>query len=362
MKDLKPIIDSIISEIIEIRQHIHANPEIGLKEVQTASLICETLSKISNITVIPKVGKTGVIGILGAGKTGPCVALRADMDALPIQEENDLPYASRNDGCMHACGHDGHVASLIGTARVLSTIADELEGPVKFIFQPAEELGVGALLMKEDGALEKPKVDAIFGFHCSRNLKMGQVGVKSGAFMAGSNTFTITINGKGCHAAYPQNGIDPILMSAHIITALQSIVSRNISPNEKAVVSICKVEAGTAANIIPEKVVLTGTMRALNTALLDKIVEQVKTIIKSIAESFGGTATLELFNGFPVLINSEKTTDYFATIARKTVGEENLVDDYQSVMGSEDFAYFSQTVPGTYWNQGYHSLDEKNRV
>lgn len=358
MKNLKPIIENLIDDIVKIRQKIHANPEIGFEEHKTAALVVNELKDLPEIKIFKDVGKTGVVAVLGAEKPGPCVALKADMDALPMQEETHLPYQSNNKGKMHACGHDGHTASLIGAAKVLSGISDELKGPVKFLFQPAEELGTGALAMCNDGALENPKVDAVFGYHSSGELNVGSVGVKTGAFMAGSHTFQITIKGIGCHAAYPHNGIDPILVAAHIITTAQTIVSRNVSPIKNAVITFSKIKGGTAANIIPEIVIITGTMRALSQEILDMIATRLKKVVNSVAESMGTTAELRLYDGFPILINNAETSHYFSEIAKKCLGEKNVKIGIDPVMGSEDFSYFSQTVPGTYWNQGHRPDDD----
>jgi amidohydrolase len=353
-KKVKRLIEKIIPSMIQLRQDIHANPEPGFKEFETAGKVLQRLEEIPNIYIRKNVAGTGIVATLGRGKSGPCVALRADMDCLPIQEETGKPYASKRPGYMHACGHDGHTTCLIGAALVLAKNQDELQGPIKFIFQPSEEFDAGAQRMCVEGSLEDPKVDAIFGLHCysGSGLQLGEVAVCKGSAMAGSGNFKIEVLGKGGHAAYPHICIDPIYVGMQIGNALQSIISRSINPLKGAVVTISKFNAGTATNIIPNQAVMEGTFRALSPKLLKRTAEQIKELSERTARAFGADATVTIEEGYPVLVNDEKSTAIFEKISRDILGDEQVKANHPPLMGCEDFAYYAEKIPGTYWFLG----------
>jgi amidohydrolase len=268
MKDIRPLIQEILPSLVQLRHELHAEPELGFEEVNTSRRVLEKLKSVPGVEIRTGVAKTGIVATLGSEKKGPCVALRAEMDALPIEEATGKPYASKVPGKMHACGHDGHTTCAVGAFLVLSKIQDELKGPVKFVFQPSEESVGGARVMCEEGCLENPKVDAIFGLHgypIAGNLRLGEVALARGPAMAGSRGFTIEVKGKGGHAAAPHLCIDPVYIGAQIVNAVQSMVSRSTNPLESMVVSVTRFVAGTARNIIPETALLEGTLRALKT-------------------------------------------------------------------------------------------------
>lgn len=353
MKDLTPLINSRLPAITKLRQDIHSYPEPGFKEVETVKKILTVLKELPGIEVKTGIAQTGIVATLGQDKPGPCIALRADMDCLPIQEKTGKPYASTRPGFMHACGHDGHVACLVGAAMVLTEISDELKGPVKFIFQPAEECQGGARFMCEEGILrEEPRIKAIFGLHGWPDLEVGSVATKSGPILASVDDFTITVSGKGTHAATPHQGTDPIVVAAHIVVALQSIVSRMNSPFDNAVVTIGQIQAGSATNVIPEQAKLHGTIRALDPKLRTDTFERLKRIAQHTAAAFGAEAQIELLVGYPPVVNEEKSTDYFLSIARRSLGEKAVTSKGFPVMGAEDFSFYLQEVPGCFWALG----------
>ncbi|MCB0344861.1 MAG: amidohydrolase [Bdellovibrionales bacterium] len=347
MSNVKKLIEKHLPRIIEIRRDIHSHPELAFEEVETSKKVVSVLSELGGWDIQPGVAKTGVVAILGADKPGPCVGLRADMDALPIYEETKKPYASKRPGVMHACGHDGHTACLLGAAMVLTEIKDELSGPVRLLFQPAEEGHGGGKLMCEEGALEN--VSAIFGLHCWPGTDRGNVALARGPAMASSNAFTITVKGKGGHAAFPHQTIDPVLVSAHIITALQSICSRSTNPLDSSVVTVAQVNAGTAHNVIPDEVVMKGTFRSLKLETLKMLFERVPLIASKTAEAFGASAETEIFDGYPVLVNDIKASNYLAGIVQDTVGSGRFQDNEDPVMGAEDFSFYCQNIPGAFW-------------
>ncbi len=352
MQDITPLIDEILGDIVALRHEIHENPELGYEETETARRVLAQLEKIAGLDIRTGVAQTGIVATLGAGKKGPCVALRADMDALPIQETGDVPYKSRITGKMHACGHDGHTSCLVGAARVLGQIADELEGPVKFVFQPAEEGGGGGKRMCDEEALEHPGVDAIFGLHGWPQLPQGQVGVRRGAFLASSDQFDITIEGTGAHAAFPHLGVDPIVVAAHAITAIQSIVSRHTDPLSSAVVTVGAVTAGTTFNIIPQTAALKGTIRALDETVRRATHERLRTIVEKTAEAFGARAEVEIRDGYPITLNHDNACAYAQEIVENSVDGAMQTTDMLPVMGGEDFSYYSERIPAMFMALG----------
>jgi amidohydrolase len=358
--------NQIEQKVIDWRHDIHQNPELGNRDFRTAELITEHLKSLG-IDVQTNVGVTGVVGILKGEKPGPVIALRADMDALPVEEKNALPFASKvkttYDGketfVMHACGHDGHVAILMGVAEILSGMKKDIKGTVKFIFQPAEEGAPkgeegGAYLMVKEGVLENPKVDVIFGLHMDALTEVGKISYRPGGIMASVNDMKITVKGKPSHGSSPWSGIDPIVVSAQIITSLQTIVSRNVTLTDNAaVVTIGAINGGNRSNIIPEQVEMLGTIRTLTNKDEAFVLKRIREIVELTAQAAGATATVELPYSmrFPVTFNDEKLTALMLPTLEKTAGKDN-VSLIPAITGAEDFSYFAQKVPGLYFFVG----------
>ncbi len=354
----------IEGKVIEWRRHFHQYPELSNREVKTAAIVADHLKKLG-IEVQTGVAKTGVVGLLKTGKPGPVIALRADMDALPVTERNSLPYASKekavfNDqetGVMHACGHDTHVAILMAVAEILSKNKSDLNGTVKFIFQPAEEgppAGEegGAGLMVREGVLENPKVDVIFGMHIQSISPLGRITYRPAGMMAASDWFTIKVKGKQSHGAAPWMGIDPIAISAQIINGLQTIVSRQTElTKEAAVISVGRINAGIRENIIPEEAVMAGTIRTLDNDMRTKIHDKIKLTATKIAESGGATAEVTIENKTPVTYNDPALTEKMIGSLQKAAGKENVML-INAVTGAEDFAFFQQKIPGFFFFVG----------
>ncbi len=343
---------SILPEVITLRRELHAHPELSFQERETARRIRGRLSRIDGLTVLPPLIETDVVAMLNADKPGPCLALRADIDALPIEEETGVSYASTSHGVMHACGHDGHTATLLGTAMVLSRMADRLPGKIKFIFQPAEEDGGGGGVLCERGVLDSPKVDAAIALHAWPFEPVGNIAIRSGWVMAASNPFTITVHGQGSHGAYPHRGIDPIVISAHIVTALQSIVSRTVDPQDAAVVTIGQINAGSAENVIPPRAVMQGTLRYTRTELGPRLRERLYHIVEHTALAHNATAQIDIQDGYPPMYNDEKLSDLIESTARELYGDANVVTRLPISMGVEDFAYYAQKVPSAMFRLG----------
>ncbi|MEE9168035.1 MAG: M20 family metallopeptidase [Candidatus Neomarinimicrobiota bacterium] len=342
-------VKAIQPELVEWRQHLHKHPELGFEEVETARFVADVLEDF-DIRVSTGVGKTGVVGLLKGKREGPCIGLRADMDGLPIQETGEVPFASVNEGVMHACGHDGHMAMLLGAAKVLSGMKEKLKGSVKFIFQPAEEGEGGAVGMIEDGVLESPHVDQIYGLHLWNYQYFGTVGIKEGPILAATVPFTITVKGRGGHGAAPQGTVDAIVVAAHLVTSLQTIVSRNTNPLESAVITVGKIEGGHTFNVIADKVVLQGTARAYTETVRELIISRMNEIISGVEATFGADISLEYGDGYPPTINSSAETKVASSAAGKIVGE-GAQFPYMS-MGGEDFSYYLQKVPGCFFFVG----------
>jgi amidohydrolase len=339
------------SDLVATRRDLHAHPELGFQEHRTAALVAERLRALG-YEVESGVGKTGVVGVLrGAGTAGTApartVLLRADMDALPIQEANQVAYRSTVAGAMHACGHDAHVAIGLAVARRLAADRTSWRGTVKFAFQPAEEGGNGALAMIEDGVLEDPRVDAAFGLHVMNNVPLGKIAATAGPIMGSVDKFDISVRGRGGHAAMPQEAVDPILAAAHVVTALQSMVSRATDPFDQLVVSVTQLRSGDAFNVIPETAQLAGTVRSMGGRPYEEAPERLASITRSAAAALGCTAEVDYVRQTPATINDAAMTQLVARIARELVGEAGVLSAART-LGGEDFSFFLQKVPGCF--------------
>ena len=367
-QNLKTLIDTRAAEledkVIEWRRHIHENPELSNREYETAKYIAAHLEELG-LKVQTGVAHTGVVAVLEGGKPGPVVGLRADMDALPVTERTDVPFKStaigeyqgNQVGVMHACGHDTHVAILMGVAQILTELQDELEGSVKFIFQPAEEGAPageegGAELIVKEGVLKNPDVAAIFGLHISDATPVGVITYREGGIMASSNTFQITVYGKQAHGSAPWSGIDPIVTAAQIINNLQTIVSRNMElTNEAAVVTVGQIHGGVRSNIIPEEVFMEGTIRALDNDMRDYIFERIESIATKTAEAMGARAEVTISHGYPITYNDPELTRQMVATLEGAAGVGKVVT-IPAITGAEDFSFFQQQIPGLYFFLG----------
>lgn len=356
---LKAEIDEMVPGMVAMRRDLHEHPELAFEEVRTSGIVAQRL-KALGLEVRTGVAKTGVVGVLRGGKAQPgakTLAIRADMDALPIHELNEIDYRSTVDGKMHACGHDGHTSILLAVADLLSKRRAELAGNVQFVFQPAEEVIGGAEPMVKEGALHG--VDNIIGLHLFSDYPLGRVGVRSGPTFASADKVILKIHGKGGHAAMPETTVDPIVIAAYIITALQTLISRETSPFSPAVITFGKIEAGTASNIIPEVATLEGTMRAYSTAQREKLLRRITELAQGIATAMNATCEVKLFDGCPPCVNDPAMTETVQRAATAAVGA-HAVDSGEEVMttGSDDMAYFLNTVPGCYFIVGAHNPEK----
>lgn len=359
LKDkIKNTANALDGELIAIRRHLHAHPELSFEEVETAKYISNKLTEYG-IEHTTNVGGHGIVGLIkGNNPTKKIIALRADMDALPIEEKNTTEYISQNKGVMHACGHDVHTTCLLGAAKILNELKDEFDGTIKLIFQPAEEkLPGGASIMIKDGVLENPKVETIFGQHVLPQLETGKVAFKSGIAMASCDEIYITVKGKGGHGAVPHLAIDPILIASQLVIALQSVVSRNANPTLPSVLSIGKFIANGATNIIPDEVRLEGTFRTFDEKWRAEAHEKIKTICTNIVASFGGTCDVLIDIGYPFLKNDEATTTNAFELAQQYLGKENI-EEMPARMTAEDFSYYSQLVPACFYRLGTGNISK----
>jgi len=358
---IKNISSQIFTTMVTLRRELHQRPELAFNEYKTSERIARELKKMG-IDFKKGIAKTGVVGILNKEKNGKTVALRADMDALPVLEQTNFSYKSKNKGVMHACGHDVHMACLIGAAKILTRLKDELSGKVKFIFQPSEEVTPGgAKPMVEAGVLKNPDVSGIFALHCDSSIPVGKIGVREGPTMAQAESFDITIIGKGGHGARPHDGVDAIVVASQVVQALQTIPSRKINPLEPVVISIGKMEGGYARNIICDRVILKGTARTLNKEVAKKVPAFLKKIISGITKSAGAYFELSYYGGYPILINHPKATDLARSSIAELYGKDAIFEIERPVMGGEDFAYYLQKVPGSFLRLGIRN-PKKNAV
>jgi amidohydrolase len=346
--------EGLKQKMIDLRRDLHQYPELGLQEFNTARKV-EGVLKALGLETRMFVNGTGVRGFLRGSEPGETIALRADMDALPIQEETDLPYQSQNKGVMHACGHDAHIAMLLGAATILSEMRKELKGNVAFIFQPAEEIGAGAKAMVEEGALEG--ANRIFGLHVYSILPFGTLGYRPGPFMAAGDFFDVKITGKGGHGGLPHLTVDPIVIAANAISTLQTIVSREVDPVESAVISICKMNGGEAYNVIPETATFGGTIRSHKPELREGLPRRIKEILDGLVSGMRGSYELTLMSKFPATINDEEMTAFVVKVAKEILGEDKL-SLLRPLMGSEDFSFYLQKVPGTFAFLGVENKDK----
>jgi len=350
---IQSLAKSYHQDTINIRRHLHQHPELSYQEKATGRFIAKKLEEYG----IPHqhgIAENGVVGLIKGGKgNGKVIALRGDIDALPITEANEVPYKSQNEGVMHACGHDVHTSSLLGAARILNEIKAELNGTIKLIFQPAEErLPGGASIMIKEGVLENPRPASIFGQHVHPPLEVGKIGLKAGKYMASADELFLTVTGKGGHGALPHDCIDPIVITAHIITALQQIVSRNANPSTPSVLTFGHIAStGGATNIIPNEVKLMGTFRTMDETWRFDAHQRMKKMAESIAEGMGGRAELDVAVGYPFLVNHDELTQKVRQRAEDYLGRENVVE-LPIRMTAEDFAYFSQEMPACFYRLG----------
>ena len=349
---LREEVAQILPEAIQMRRYLHSHPELSGEEIGTRAYICEKLQSWS-ISYRQCVNNLGVVADIGHGS--PCVALRVDTDALPIQEQTDLPFTSEVDGVMHACGHDVHTAVLLAVARLLKAREADLNGTVRLLFQPAEETVGGAAVMIAEGCLDTPSVNAVLGFHVDPTLRAGCAAFCYGTMNAAATDLTMTVQGKGCHGAHPAQGVDAIVAAAQIGTALQSVVSRSIAPTSSGVVTIGTICGGTKENIIADSVTMTGTIRALTPETQNHLKSTVRTIAEHTAAAIGAKAQIDMADLCPALINDEPLTTKMYALAQEILGQEQVVLMREPSLGADDFAFFSDRVAGCYFNVGAHT-------
>lgn len=345
-----PIINSItemLDDIVAWRRDFHAHPELLYEVDRTAGKIAELLASFGVDEVVTGIGRTGVVGVIRGRGPGRSIGLRADMDALPITEATGLPHVSTSPGLMHACGHDGHSAMLLGAAKHLAQTRN-FDGTIIVIFQPAEEGGAGGLAMSEDGMFERFGIEAVYGMHNLPGLPEGSFATCPGAIMASADEFDIEIAARGGHAAWPHEAVDPVLVAGHLITALQSIVARNVDPLASAVISTTRMESGSAYNVIPGTARLSGTVRTLAPETRDLVEARMNAVVSHIATAFGASAKLDFRRGYPVTVNDPEHTRFACEIARDIVGSDNVDPDLVPMMGGEDFAFMLERRPGAY--------------
>jgi amidohydrolase len=339
------------NDLVATRRRLHAAPELSMVEHDTAAFVAAQLGELGLDEIRTGVGKTGVLGTLRGGKTGPVTLLRADMDALPIVELNDVPYVSQHRGVMHACGHDGHVSILLAAAKTLAARRAEVPGTLVFCFQPGEEGHAGAKKMIEDGALERPHVERTFALHLYSGLDVGKIGVRDGAFFASADEFELVIRGKGGHGAMPQLTVDPIAASAYVITALQTIVSREIAPKDPAVVTVGQLTSGTTFNVIPDEATMKGTVRAFDADVRRSMPERMERILRGMGEAMRFAHELDYHWSYPPTVNAPAINDIVREVGRRELGAENVIE-HDVIMWAEDMSFMQELRPGAYFVVG----------
>ncbi len=348
-------VQRILPELREFRHDLHRHPELAFQEERTSARVLEELRKLPGLQIREGIGKTGIVATLPGREDadGPCVALRGDMDALPIRETTGAPYSSVHDGLMHACGHDGHTTCLLGAARVLHEVRDLLHGPVKFIFQPAEERYGGADMMCREGALSDPEPAAIFALHGAPPLPRGKIGCRTGPVMASNDSLYLTLKGRGGHAAQPDSTLDPVPLAAQVITALQTVVSRRTDPLDSVVLSITRMQASDASNIIPDKVELAGTLRTLADRTRHEAIAHIRQIVDGLAAAWGADAELEVKDPYPVTVNHPAAASFVEAMT-----PEGDYFDVPPQMTAEDFSFYGAHVPAAFWLLGLAQTGE----
>ena len=351
------LLDSVFPTVLEHWKWLHAHPELSGQEEHTAAYVADQLRKLG-LEPTERVGGWGVTAMIQGAHPGKCLALRADMDALPIQEETGVPFASTVPGVMHACGHDAHTAMLLGVAQMLCQLRDQIHGSVKLVFQPSEEVSdsSGAKRMIADGVLENPKVDAIIGQHVNASRDLGDVSIRTGAISAASDRFFITVHGKSCHAARPSDGTDAIVLGAQVITALQSIVSRNVRPLDSSVLTIGKVTAGSRYNVVADTFEMEGTCRNLNPAVRDFMAQRMEEIIRGITQGMGGDYTFRYVRGYSPTINDPDMTQLVRDVATEVATPDMTISTGELGMGGEDFSFYAEQVPACFFRVGCHKV------
>lgn len=348
-KQLKQLVENEKEWIIGMRRKLHRIPEDGFKEFKTQQAIMDALDEIG---VPYTTERTWVIGLIEGGQPGETVAIRADMDALPLAEPEGCPFRSQHEGMMHACGHDAHVAMALGAAKVLNSLRAQIHGKVKFLFQPAEETDGGAEPMVKAGAMENPHVDRVYGLHVMPHLPVGKIETRTGTLNASTDTVKLTIRGKAGHGAYPELGTDAIVCAAQVITALQSVVSRNVSPLQSAVLTIGVIEGGTAQNIVCDEVRMRGTLRTANAELRAMMKQRIAAIVQNVAIGMGCDTDVDIIPGYAALVNNDDEVARVKRVAGQMFGSENVVDKPAPSMGGEDFSFFSDCAPGAFFHIG----------
>ncbi|PID40234.1 MAG: peptidase M20 [Proteobacteria bacterium] len=348
--DIKSFLQPYADQVIQIRRDLHRIPELAYEEKKTSAYVADFLKK-ERLAVSTGIARTGVVGLLDTGRPGPCLLIRADMDALPITEENDLPFASEHPGTMHACGHDAHTAMVLAAAKAIKAMAKQIKGSVKFVFQPAEEGTGGAKPMIEEGVLENPKVDYALGCHVWPNIPEGTVGIRTGALLAAMFKFDITIKGKGGHAAMPHLCVDALDVGCQVVDALQRIVSRKLNPLHPSVLSVGQFQSGTTFNVIPESAFISGTARTFDKTTWKGWSKSIETVVKGVCQAMGATYETDFEQGFPPTVNDAKIADRLRGIAADVVGAKQVVIPDPS-LGGEDMAYFLEKVPGCFFCLG----------
>ena len=348
-QELKSRVEAVFDWAVALRRRIHEHPELGNSEFETQKTICAALDEIG----VPYTTQdTWVIGLIRGAHPGPTVGLRADIDALPVTEPEGCPFRSKNEGVMHACGHDAHTAILLGTARVLAGLRDELHGNVKLLFQPAEESTGGAERMVQAGAMERPHVDYVYGLHVMPRLPLGTVETRAGTLNASTDRVTLTVRGKSGHGAYPESGADAIVCAGQMITALQTLVSRNLSPLSSAVLSFGQIKGGQAANIICDEVELVGTLRTADAGIRAMMKRRIAEVAQGVAQAMGCRAEVDIASGYAALVNDRGEAARIHRVGARLFGEEHMLEKEAPSMGGEDFSFFNDAAPGAFYHIG----------